>query len=315
MTEPTASAPGTTTTAPAPATTPAPAAGGFLDSIKLPDRSPAEIPATTQDTPPATTPAEGTTPDPAAPEAGATPPAAPVFKATVRGKEYTGEELVKAYQASTAEGLKIPALTETVKRHVQEITNLRAKITEFETKALETPPFKLLSKEELKELEPAEQTEYVIKKTLWEKERDERKSAFTKMQQERESDAAEIKSYIYNRTQEMFDDPVKYPGYKDLVPAMEDILDRVPQLGGMKETPELLFAAAYGLKKLREETVSKTEEERARESAALKANADATAAGSGNSPAPVGTPSTDNDSDEAFAKSILDAHNKSMVRL
>lgn len=316
MTKPTASAPGAT---PAPAaSTPAPAAaqsGGFLDSIKLPERSPAETPATPQGTPPATPAAEGTTPEPTAPDADAQPPAAPVFKATVRGKEYTGDELVKAYQASTTEGLKIPHLTETIKRSTQEIATLRAKITEFETKALETPPFKLLSKDELKELESADQTEYVIKKALWERERDERKVALTKMQQAQESESAEIKSYIYARTQEMFEDPVKYPGYKDLVPAMEDILDRVPQLGGLKETPELLFATAYGLKALKELTVSKTEEEKAREAAASKAQADATAAGSGNPPAPVNTPSTDNDSDEAFNKSILDAHNKSMVRL
>jgi len=291
------------------AVTPAPATpqagGGFLDHIKIPASSPADTKQeaaapTTPAVTPAPTPAPGTTPDPVTPKAGEVTPT--VFKTTVRGKEYTGEELAKAYENSSTEGLR---LNDSVKQAKQHITTLEAKLAELEAAAADTAPFKILTKEEIKELDPADQTEYIINKNAWETQKAARKEKLAEMKQVQEAEAAESKNYIYSRSQHMYSNEAEYPGYKDLMPAMEQILDRVPSLGGMRETPDILYYAALGLQKYREGKVSKSAEETARAQTAAKAAADAAAAGAGNPPAPVGAGAIDDDSDEAFTKRIL----------
>lgn len=290
---------------PAPATSQAPTqqAGGFLDHIKLPEGSPADnkqapaAPAAgaAPETPPA---AAGTTPEP---EAGKPTPV--VFKTTIRGREFTGEELAKAYEHSTTEALR---LKDSEKQHQQRATAAEAKITELLTKLDETPPFQVLTKEQLKELDPADQVDYAVKKNAWETRRDSRKEQLAKVQETQKAQAQETKNYIYSRTEHMLSNATEFPGYKDLMPVMEQILDRVPSLAGMRETPDVLYYAALGLQKYREGKVSQSAEEKARQEAAATAQAQAAAAGGGNPPAPVApTPPVDDDSDEAFNKRVL----------
>lgn len=301
-----AAAPATPAAAPAPAATPQ-AKGGFLDHIKVPVSSPADNQQAPTHAPAA--PAAGTTPTTAPqPAAPATPT---VFKATIRGKEYTGEELAKAYENSFEGALK---LNDNYKATQAKATALEAKLAEMEAKVLETPPFKILTKEEIKELDPADQTEYIIKKNAWETQRDARKEQLAKMQEQTKAGEAETKQYIYSRTQHMIDSPDKFPGYKDLIPVMEQVLDSMPVLGGRRETPDLLYYVALGLQKDKERTVSMSAEEKARQEAAATAAAQAAANGSGNPPAPVVTQGQDDDSDEAFQKRILQAAPGRMFR-
>jgi len=285
-------------------------AGGFLDHIKLPEGSPADnkqapaAPAagTEPQTPPV---APGTTPDP---EAGKPTPV--VFKTTIRGREFTGEELAKAYENSTTEALR---LNETSKQYQQRVTAAETKINELQAKLDETPPFKVLTKEELKELDPADQVDYAVKKNAWETQRDNRKNELAKAQETQKAQAQETKNYIYSRTEHMLSNAADFPGYKDLMPVMEQILDRVPSLAGMRETPDVLYYAALGLQKYREGKVSQSAEEKARQEAAATASAQAAAAGGGNPPAPVeATNPGDDDSDEAFNKRVLAAAPRSI---
>ena len=302
-----ATAPATSTATPT-SGAPAPSSsGGFLDHIKLPDSSPADAKVdsktdgnTTANANTTTDAKPGTTPAPA-PDKPATPPA-PAFKATIRGREYSGEDLVKAFEHSSAEGLR---LNDSVKQAIARANAAEAKLMEMEAKLEATPPFAVLSKEQLAELTPAEQTEYVLKKNAWETQQEARKEKLARTQEAQKLQESETKEYIYSRTQQMYESATEYPGYRELMPVMEQILDRVPSLGGMKETPDILYYAALGLQKHNEGKVAKSAEEKAKAEAAAKAAADAAAAGSGNPPAPVNPAPEDDDSDEAFNKRLL----------
>ncbi len=312
MTVQTPAAPAATTTpaatpaaaAPTPASTPAPAqqpVGGFLDHVKMPELSPADSTQTPPATPPATATEPGKTPDPAQPKAGEQPPA--VFKTTIRGREYTGEELSKAFEHSSAEGIR---LDQTVRQVQQELAAERAARAELEEKANETPPFKMLTKSEMKELDPVDLAEYISKRDKWETQKETRKESLTKAKAAHEAETKAVKDHIYARSEHMMNDAVNFPGYKDLMPVMEQILDRMPNLAGRRETPDLLYYAALGLQKYREGKVSKDAEQKAKDEAAAQAAAQAAAVGSGNPPAPVGsTQPQDDDSDEAFNKRLL----------
>lgn len=289
------------TAAPVAAAAPAPTqGGGFLDHIKISGSSPADKQTPNPANSPAPAAAPGITPAPDTPPAGTPTPS--TFKATIRGREFTGEDLAKAYEHSTNEGLR---LKDSEKQAIARATAAEARALEIEEKANSTPPFKVLTKDELTELTPAEQTEYVLKKNAWETQQENRKKEIGKIQEARKAAEKETKDYIYSRTQHMFENASEFPGYKDLLPAMEQILDRVPSLGGMKETPDILYYAALGLQKYREGRASTSAEEKAKADAAAQAAAQAAANGSGNPPAPVGGSPQDDDSDEAFNKRLL----------
>jgi len=293
-----------TTVTPAPASTPAPApqsTGGFLDHVKLPESSPADSNQTPPTTPPAAVTEPGITPDPATPKAGETPTV--VYKTTIRGREYTGEELRKAFEHSSAEGIR---LDQTVKQVQQELAAERAARAELEEKANETPPFKILTKQEMKELDTVDLAEYISKRDKWEMQKETRKESLTKAKAAHEAETKAVKEHIYARSEQMMTNTAEYPGYKELMPVMAQILDRMPNLAGRRETPDLLYYAALGLQKYREGKVSKDAEQKAKDEAAAQAAAQAAAAGSGNPPAPVGSPNPqDDDSDEAFNKRLL----------
>lgn len=291
--------------APTPASTPAPApqqTGGFLDHVKMPEPSPADSKQTAPATPPAAATEPGKTPDPAQPNAGEQPPA--VFKTTIRGREYTGDELSKAFEHSSAEGIR---LDQTVRQVQQELAAERAARAELEEKANETPPFKILTKSEMKELDPVDLAEYISKRDKWETQKETRKDSLTKAKAAHEAETKAVKDHIYARSEHMMTNAAEYPGYKALMPVMEQILDRMPNLAGRRETPDLLYYAALGLQKYREGKVSKDAEQKAKDEAAAQAAAQAAAVGSGNPPAPVGSTQTqDDDSDEAFNKRLLE---------
>ena len=291
--------------APTPASTPAPApqqTGGFLDHVKMPEPSPADSKQTPPATPPAAATEPGITPDPAQPKAGEQPPI--VFKTTIRGREYTGEELSKAFEHSSAEGIR---LDQTVRQAQQELAAERAARAELEEKANETPPFKMLTKSEMKELDPVDLAEYISKRDKWETQKETRKESLTKAKAAHEAETKAVKDHIYARSEHMMTNAAEYPGYKALMPVMDQILDRAPHMAGRRETPDLLYFAALGLQKYREGKVSKDAEQKAKDEAAAQAAAQAAAAGSGNPLAPVGpTPPQDDDSDEAFNKRLLE---------
>ena len=290
--------------APTPASTPAPApqsTGGFLDHVRIPEPSPADSKQTPPATPPAAATEPGKTPDPAQPNAGEQPPV--VFKTTIRGREYTGDDLAKAFESSSAEGIR---LDQAVKQIQQELTAERAARAEIEEKANETPPFKVLTKSEMKELDPVDLAEYISKRDKWETQKDTRKESLTKAKAAYEAETKAVKEHIYARSEHMMNNTVEFPGYKDLMPVMEQILDRAPHMAGKRETPDLLYFAALGLQKYREGKVSKDAEQKAKDEVAAQAAAQAAAAGGGNPPAPVGAPPPeDDDSDEAFNKRLL----------
>ena len=87
---------------------------------------------------------------------------------------------------------------------------------------------------------------------------------------------------VREEIRELRSSPEKFPGYAQLVPVMEALLEINPEIAGHPSTPKLLFYAAKGLQGLKGEraALAKTAEER------KKAEADAAArAAAGGAPA------------------------------
>jgi hypothetical protein len=160
------------------------------------------------------------------------------------GKEVTVNELVKLYELSSAEGIR---LAQKVKE-VQELLNEKEKqLLELELK-LDQPPFKILTDEELELLPTKEQVAYHLKLEKWQQEKEAKKAKLEQIKKMEEEEQNKLKEYIVSKVDEMSNDEKKYPNYNELIPTMEAIIQEAPFLTGHKETPEIVYYLALGLK-------------------------------------------------------------------
>jgi hypothetical protein len=160
------------------------------------------------------------------------------------GKEVSVDELVNLYQLSSAEGIRLAQKL----KEVQELLNEKEnQLLELELK-LDQPPFKILTDEELELLPTKEQVAYHIKLEKWQQEKEAKKAKLEQMKKMKEEEQNKLKEYIVSKVDEMSNDDKKYPHYSELIPVMEAIIQEVPFLTGYKETPEIVYYLALGLK-------------------------------------------------------------------
>ena len=213
---------------------------------------------------------------------------------------------MKAHEQSSGEGLR---LSRELKQMTALNTTREAKLAELQAKVDETPPFKILSKEELDQLGTAEQVDYSIKKHAWERDKVTNKEKAEALQADAQKAQEADLSFIYDRSSHMANNPKDWPDYNTLVPTMETILDRAPFMGGNRASPEILYFCARGLQAHREAKAQTTLKAQADADAAATAAAQAAAAGTGAPVAPAGPaatpPNLDPDSDEAHNARIL----------
>jgi len=282
-----------------------PTSGGILDHIKVAEPSPADKPMTDQTTPSTDTTQQSATPtDEAGTEEKTTQPVTfDTAKVTIKGREFTGKDLVKAYESSSDEGLRLSK----VNKQLQEtVAQLEKQYLELQTKFEETPPFKILTEDEIAELPVPKQVEYLTQKQKWESDKTSRKEELAKLQTKEQQMQEQTKSYVIARSQHMSETPDKWPEYSGLVPIMEQIIEVAPFLTGYRETPDILYYTALGLKAYREQVEKKVLESKSKQEASAQAKAQATATSGTGVSAPIITPGSENeDSDEAFNKRIL----------
>lgn len=223
----------------------------------------------------------------------------------------TPEELETAYFASSKEGRRLNSVLREV---MAERNQLKADLEAAKLQA-SAPAFKELSKEELQEMardNPLAAQEYLIEKRMREYKLENQKTEQAKLSQEREREKANLESHIIRRSDQMSADSDNFPEYIALIPVMDEIMDKVPDVVGHSWTPEVLYFMAYGIKSLQALKQSKKLSDAERQRAARIASASSQAIGGS------GTGSTGNDhlpnddSDESFNKRLLAKAPKSL---
>jgi len=217
-------------------------------------------------------------------------------KVSVLGKEFTVDELVKAYENSSSEGYRLYKINKEMEDRIREY---EAKLIELENKLQETPPFKLLSDEEVEALSPKEQVEYLFKKREWEKQKEEKKSKLEQIKKEEESKRAILEQKIIKKADEMSKDGKTYPYYNEIVPIMDYVIKYAPFITGYEETPDIVYFTALGMKYYKSLKDKDTIERNQAETIKNKTSTSANATNSVNSGL-AGTKNTPNEMEELF---------------
>jgi hypothetical protein len=173
------------------------------------------------------------------------------------GKEVAVEELAKLYELSSAEGIK---LAHEIKKHKELLQEKEKQLLEAELK-LEQPPFKILTDEELELLSTKEQVAYHLKLEKWQQEKEVKKAKLEQMKAMEEEQHKKLYEYIVSKSEEMSKDEKKYPQYNKLMNTMEAIIKEAPFITGYKETPDIVYYVALGLKYHKILTEGKTVQE------------------------------------------------------
>lgn len=232
------------------------------------------------------------------------------------GRFKTSEELEKAYDESSREGLRL----------YQESRDWNKKLAERESKIAEledaiklkevAPTFKELSAEAEKELrkdDPAAYAEYIADKKLYQRDLQATKEKLKAEREAREYRSTKTQEFIQKRGLELASDKEKYPDFEALLPDMEYLKDRLGEdIKGKDWSVDFLYLASLGRRYLQAHRSGKTASEDATRRAAETARATAAATQPGGASPPNVPSKVDPDSDQAFMERILKAGNRNL---
>lgn len=257
--------------------------GGFLDALKVSDPTPpaqadAETPAAGEGIEPVpgaegeSEPGlEGKTPEGEVPPK--EEPAAP--KKLWAGQFEKPEDMEVAHLHSSAEGRRLHK--ELVQRE-SALEAMAAELGELKAKLAEGPAFQELTPEQLAEMDPGEKAEYFAARTEHRLRSEQAKEKQAQQQARAKQEQAQLVAGINARIDFMAANPDKFPEYQELGPVMDDLLERASWLAGKPETPDVLYAIAYGRKAMARDGLAKkasaaSEEKRKKDAAAAAARA------------------------------------------
>lgn len=159
-------------------------------------------------------------------------------------------ELITAYQNSSAEGRRLAALD---KERARQLAEREKQILDLEER-LEDQPFPgLLSPDEAQEAAQLEmlpqhkQTEYILNKKEWEKQRAAAKVQREQRKKQLEEMETQTRQAIEENEQKMSSSREKYPLFDELKPTRAKIVELTPSIANRPETPYLSYWIAYGL--------------------------------------------------------------------
>lgn len=162
----------------------------------------------------------------------------------------TRDELITAYKNSSSEGKRLDAL---VKERERMLAEREQKVLELEEKFAEQPFPGLLSTDKEQEaaqldmLSTAKQTEYILAKREWEATQRAAKEQRVQQKAALEESTKSVRKVIENNEREMTTKVAEYPGFAELKPTREKIIELTPCIANRPETPYLSFWIAYGL--------------------------------------------------------------------
>ncbi len=279
--------------------------GGFLDHIKV-EPSPADKPMNTDETSSTkTATSDETHPDESKLGEKTTqqqPFSFDTAEVVVRGRKFTGNDLVKAYENSSDEGMRLNKINKQLQNHIAE---LEKQYLELQIKLEETPPFKILTEEEVNELPIPKQIEYFTQKQKWEADKAARKEQLAKIQEMEAKSEEETKAYVMARSEYMLRNTDKWYDYDNLIPVMEQIIEVAPFLTGYRETPDIVYYAALGLRAYRQEMEKRALEKKSAKETNMQANAQISAIGTNSTQSPTSVPNAISDDDKSFQERIL----------
>lgn len=197
------------------------------------------------------------------------------------GRFKSPEELEEAYYESGREGRRLYELTKSLGK---ERGDFETKVRDFEaqlTALRSQSAFKELSDAELQKLReenPASYIDYLRDKDKRDGAIRTEKEKAEAARKESEDKKRQTEEAISRGHREMLTDPKRYPGYRELQPAIDQVLDIAPELAGHDWTPKILYYVAKGLQSLRAErqALSQTDEERRKAEAEASARAGTT---------------------------------------
>ena len=265
--------------APAATGTPAanPPAGDDFDNIETPPGSSEAAPAPELN-------------EDGSPKEGQTPPATP--PKLWAGRYKTPEEMESGLYESGREGRRLSDLTKTLSKERGEFET-KFKDAELRIKHLSAQgAAKELSAEELTKLReenPGAYTDYILDKQKRESAIQAEKDKVEQDRVKTEGENTRIDDMIQTQHLQMKSDAAKYPGYMELTPVMDSLLDIAPELAGHDWTPKILYFASKGLQALRGErkaaALTQEEKDKAASEAAVRGDTTGT-------PGRTGQPST-----------------------
>ena len=224
--------------------------GGGQPATPEPERQPSVFDTAYNDTlqehEPHTEPAPEEKPAPE-PETGTPPPATSIqaAKYTIAGREFTGEELTKAYTESSSEGRR---QRERADEANDALAFQQDKIIEMEDRLAELAKpthFNILSDEQIDELSPAKAAIYAVQLNDWQNQQRTAKESRQKAREEFTVYRAKLadmqKQQLEKITQEE-------PEVANLKSSMDKWSEALPELDRNPVKWQFLFAAAYGLR-------------------------------------------------------------------
>ena len=180
----------------------------------------------------------------------------------INGRTFTSkDELVTAYKNSSSEGIRLAKANEEFQHKMNE---MHAQLLEMEEAQTSAPFPGLLSTDKAQEeaqlemLPQHKQTEYILSKREWEQKQTGLKEANAQSRKQIKESSKHVKELIARNDQDMAGKPAEFPGYKDLKPTMDKIVELTPLLANRPETPYLSFWIAYGLNAFNKENATKT---------------------------------------------------------
>ena len=281
-TAPAAGAP--TPAAGAPPADPGQPGAGFMDYAAIPEPNAGAYPPL--DAPLGEQPEGEVAPagEPEVPEGGepADPETPETPAALLAGRFKTQEELIKGfletdkrYTESGREAIRLFEENKTLRgehsKTLELIEDLKAQVEE----AKNTPQFKELTKDQVEALPLSEQVEYVTELKLRKQRLESEKVEKARQKQAEADKRVKTQAAIRDEIRVMEADAKNYPGFVELGPVMNELLDITGGvIGGHEWTPKLMYYAALGLKEVHAREAGK----KARADAEAKAKAAAAAA-------------------------------------
>ena len=163
------------------------------------------------------------------------------------GRFATQQQLEVAYGELSKEGRRLRAELDKVQAaHAKELKERDGKIARLTATGKIGPQPREYTDEELNEMTPAQLIRHQQQVQDWKQSQREQENEIKTTQAEEERSAAETEEYIIARSKHMSEDNKEFPGYAQLIPVMEELMDWAPETLRHRKSPDILYLAAVG---------------------------------------------------------------------
>lgn len=208
------------------------------------------------------------------------------------GRKYKVVELVKAFDESSREGIR---LAQVVKTKDFALNDVSEQLAEANKTILSMQGYigagaypQAKTKEEIEAMDEEQKQNYYADKREWTKKVDEFKRKMQTAKEETEKAAAELKTAQERTMVKMESDQSAFPGFKELKPDISKVMENTPALARLPEGPFIAYYVCMGDAYVTFLANARNRTDESRRRAADEAAAAAAAAGGTSAPAAAG---------------------------